>query len=176
MRDVKEPLLYLHFADNTAWNIPLNKMPKSIPCFSKPIYQNNPLCLLVFVFASLSTFPWLCIHICLCPFLTFPCHKVQMDDTGLFISRNSSRGTISFSRGSYIRARSPPWHNSAVLSFPFHLPMLKRAFVFQRQVGRVCLSPQRAFEKAVIQHEKGIPKATWVTLRDILTDRVRSRG
>lgn len=63
-----------------------------------------------------------------------------------------------------------------VLSIPFHLPMLKRPFVFQRQVGRVRLSFLKAFERALILHEKKIPKATSVTSHVTLTDRVQSRG
>lgn len=38
------------------------------------------------------------------------------------------------------------------------------------------LSFQRAFEKALILHEKEIPKATSVTSHDTLTDRVQSWG
>lgn len=42
-----------------------------------------------------------------------------------------------------------------VLSIPFHLPMLKRPFVFQSRVGRVRLSFLKAFERVLILHEKG---------------------
>lgn len=68
-----------------------------------------------------------------------------------YIAISSNPSFLSWlSHKGHIPPSSTLWHIYSVLSLSFHLPMLKWAFVFQSQPGRVCLSLQKAFEKAPI--------------------------
>lgn len=144
----------------TVWQLPKKQQRRSSCSGGQFVLDSGKTCKLHFkgkknaLFFSIKTQTTLpkIFYLTKCRLFSLPCIALCLSiHIHAYIAISSNPSFLSWlSHKGNIPPSSTLWHIYSVLSLSFHLPMLKRAFVFQSQPGRVCLSLQKAFEKAPI--------------------------